>query len=85
MSQVMQDLTGKLGSTEKKVEQTCIFLLFSLVLEPAGLSPIFYSDPKEHSRTEKYTLIRNTINHRPHPTQKSPEHVCHVQTVKPNT
>lgn len=55
------------------------------VLEPAGLSPIFYSDPKEHSGTEKYTLIRNTRNHRPHPTQKHPERVCHIQTVKPNT
>lgn len=53
------------------------------VLKPAGVSPVFYSDPKEHSRTEKYTLKRNTRNPRPHPTQKYPERVCHVQTVNP--
>lgn len=53
------------------------------VLKPAGVSPVFYSDPKEHSRTEKYTLKRNTRNPRPHSTQKYPERVCHVQTVNP--
>lgn len=53
-------------------------------VKPARISPIFYSDPKEHSRTEKYTPKINTRNLRLHPTQKYPECVCHVQTVKPN-